>query len=133
LFSTFSLNKFSIDFFLNELINYDSMSNKIKDELIKYYSNKIGIKKPVKRKDSRISYEEILAKFHNPLTIGEKIFSPVGMKIEHIHFYHYHALPPIFEKKYPKIFKQKSMEIEKPNDWKGHFLCSAFVVEASTK
>ena len=53
------------------------------------------------------------------------------MKVEKIHFYHYHSMPPIFEKKYPKIFRKTSMKLEKPDNWKGYFLSSAFVVEAS--
>jgi hypothetical protein len=50
------------------------------------------------------------------------------MKIDKIHYYH--SMPPIFEKKYPKIFKHTSIKLEKLNNWKGLFLCSAFVVEA---
>ncbi len=131
LFSTFSLNKFSVDFFLNELIEFGSLSKNMKKELLNYYSKKFSVKKAQKRKDGRISYDDILAKFHNPLTIDDELFKPLKMKVEKIHFYHYHAMPPIFEKKYPELFKKMSMQMEKQNSWKGYFLSSAFVVEAS--
>ena len=36
----------------------------------------------------------------------------------------------IFEKKYPELFRKLSKKLEKSNSWKGHFLSSAFVVEA---
>jgi len=133
LFSTFSLNKYSADFFLNELIGYDKLPNKIKNELLDFYSKKLSIKKPTKRKDGRISYNEILARFRNPLTIEEDLFKPLKMKVDRIHFYHFHALPPIFEKKYPEIFRKFSKKMEKSDSWKGYFLSSAFVVEASKK
>ena len=90
-------------------------------------------KKPTKRKDGRISYNEILARFRNPLTIEEDLFKPLKMKVDRIHFYHFHALPPIFEKKYPEIFRKFSKKMEKSDSWKGYFLSSAFVVEASKK
>lgn len=131
LFSTFSLNKFTVDFFLNELIELKSFPNNLKNELVNFYSNKFSVKKAQKRKDGRISYNDILAKFHNPFTINNDLFKPLKMKVEKIHFYHYHSMPPIFEKKYPKIFRKTSMKLEKPDNWKGYFLSSAFVVEAS--
>jgi len=45
-------------------------------------------------------------------------------------FYHYHALPPIFSEKHPQFFKENSLQLEKPNDRRGYFMASAFVVEA---
>ena len=131
LFSTFSLNKYSTDFFLNELIDYDVLPKEIKNELLNFYSKKLSVQKPKKRNDGRISYTEILARFRNPLTIENELFRPLKMKVDNIHFYHFHALPPIFESKYPEVFRNLSKKLEKPDSWKGYFLCSAFVVEAS--
>jgi len=134
IFSTFSLNKFSLDFFINRLMCFETFPTKIKKELIKYYSERLSIKDKIKVEtvvDGKISYEEILAKFHNPLTIEEELFMPNHMKVDKIHYYHYHSMPPVFEKKYPDVFRQTSLKREKSDDWKGLFLCSAFVVEAS--
>ena len=60
----------------------------------------------------------------------KEIFNPVGFHVDRIHFYHYHALPPIFEKKNPELFRELSLKMEKPDDWRGYFMASAFVVEA---
>ena len=131
IFSAFSMNKYSADFFLNELIDLKQFPTKIKKEMIDFYSKKLSIKLPTKQKDGRISYDEILAKFHNPLTIEKDLFVPEKMKIDKIHFYHFHSMPPVFQKKYPKLFINTSKKLEKSDSWKGYFLCSAFVVEAS--
>jgi hypothetical protein len=64
------------------------------------------------------------------LTIEDEIFKPNGFSVNKIHFYHYHALPPIFENKYPGLFQELSLRLEKPNDWKGYLMASAYVVEA---
>ena len=69
LFAAFSMNRYSVDLFLNELIDYDKLPKKIKNDLLNFYSKKLSIKKPSKRKDGRISYNDILARFRNPLTI----------------------------------------------------------------
>jgi len=130
LFAAFSMNKYSADFFLNELIELEKFPIKIRNELVNFYSKKLSIKRPRKLKDGRVSYNEILAKFRNPITIENELFKPEKMKIDKIHFYHFHAMPPIFEKKYPELFRKLSKKLEKSNSWKGHFLSSAFVVEA---
>jgi len=72
-----------------------------------------------------------LAKFSNPLSIKENLFEPSGFSVDNIHFYHYHALPPIFEEKYPEQFKELSLKLEKPNSWKGYLMASTYMVEAT--
>jgi len=74
-----------------------------------------------------------LAKFRNPLSIENELFEPCNFSLVDIHFYHYHALPPIFENKYPKLFRDMSLKMEKPNDWKGYLMASAYVIEAKKK
>ena len=131
LFATFSMNKYSADFYLNELIDMQEIPTKVKSELINFYSKRLSVKRPTKQKNGRISYNEILAKFRNPLTIEDKLFKPENMKIDKIHFYHYHAIPPTFQNKYPELFIKLSKKLEKSDSWKGYFLSSAFVVESS--
>jgi hypothetical protein len=43
----------------------------------------------------------------------------------------YYSIVLQLNKKYPELFKKMSMQMEKQNSWKGYFLSSAFVVEAS--
>lgn len=130
LFSAFTLNTYSKDFFLNRLIDVDLLPTKIKRNVLKFYSKKLTNEKPVKRK-GKLPDAEILAKFHNPLTVGDELFKKHGFVVNKIHFYHYHALPPIFEKDDPNLFKKLSLKLENPSDWKGYFMASSFVVEAT--
>lgn len=127
LFASYTFNKFSVDFF-NRLINIDSLPQEIKSDVAEYFAKRMDV--PVATKNEKITYGQILAKMHNPLTIREELFEPCGFGEAKIHFYHYHALPPCFQSKYTETFNDLSMQMEKPNDWRGHFLASAFVMEA---
>jgi len=133
LFSAFTLNKYSLEFFLNRLIDLKSLPKKIQNEAVNFYSKTLKVDKPVKRKDGRIAYTDILAKFKNPLSIKKELFDPCGFSYVDFHFYHYHALPPVFEKKYPAEFRKLSLKMEKTNDWRGYIMASAYVVEAKRK
>lgn len=132
LFSAFSLNRYSFDFFLNRLIESKSLPDKIFKDVVKFYSERLKTEKPNISKSRNILFTDILAKFHNPLTI-EDFFTSNGLKIKDIHFYHFHAVPPIFEKKYPAVFRKLSLKLENTKDKKGYLMASAFVVEASKK
>lgn len=130
LFAAYTLNKYSLDFFLNRVIDLNSIPQEIHDEVIDFYSERLKVDKPTKKECGKIAYTDILAKFHNPLSIGNGLFEPCNFSIVDIHFYHYHALPPIFENKYPKLFRELSLKMERPNDWRGYLMASAYVIEA---
>ncbi|MBQ04278.1 hypothetical protein CL673_06160 [Candidatus Bathyarchaeota archaeon] len=130
LFAAYTLNKYSLDFFLNRVINLSSLPDDVAEEVISFYSERLKANKPDKRTRGKISFLDIRAIFRNPLTIEDEIFKPNGFSVNKIHFYHYHALPPIFENKYPGLFQELSLRLEKPNDWKGYLMASAYVVEA---
>jgi len=131
LFAAFTLNNYSTDFFLNRVLELELFPKAVSNKIIKFYSQKLNVNKKTNKDRTKIQYTDILAKFHNPLTIEREIFKPSGFSINKIHFYHYHALPPIFEVEHPKLFKEISLKMEKPNDWKGHLMASAYVVEAT--
>jgi aminopeptidase-like protein len=45
-----------------------------------------------------------------------------------------HEIPSntsVFSEKFQEFFKEKSIQLEKPNDWRGNFMASAFVAEAT--
>jgi len=130
LFASYTLNKYSLDFFLNRVIELSSLPDDIAEEVINFYSERLKVDKPDRKEKGKICYTNILAKFHNPLNIEEELFIPTGFSIVKIHFYHYHALPPIFENRYPELFRKLSLKMEKPNDWRGYLMASAYVVEA---
>jgi len=131
LFSSYTLNKYSVDFFLNRLISMSLLPEKMKDEVVDFYTNLLKADKTIIKKQDQIHYTEILAKFKNPLTITKELFEPCGFEVNEILFYHYHVLPPIFQEKNPKLFRELSLKMEDPHDWRGYLMASAFVVEAS--
>lgn len=131
LFDSFTLNNYSYDFFLHSLINIGKFPNKAQNDINDFYLKRLVMQKTTKKKTRKVAYNDVLASFSNPLTIEEELFKPCGFRVDKIHFYHYHALPPIFAAKYPELFKSMSMKMEDPNNWKGYFMASAFVVEAT--
>tara|TARA_Y100000591_G_scaffold325572_1_gene346736 strand:- start:525 stop:1379 length:855 start_codon:yes stop_codon:yes gene_type:complete len=75
-----------------------------------------------------IDDKNIKSLVHNPLTIAGDMLK-IGLKCEGIYFYHYHALPPVFEEIDPLYFRKLSWKIENPTDWRGYLLASAFIID----
>lgn len=131
LFSVFTLNKYSKDFYMNKILNLKSLSPNMLKEVDRFFSDACKVDNSIENKEGKILYTDIKADFNNPLTIENELFNPCGFIVDKLYFYHYHALPPIFEQKYEKEFRKLSMDLEKPNDWRGYIMASAFVVEAT--
>ena len=129
LFSLFSMNDYTHKFFLNNFIDYDALSEKNKTVLSQHMSNRL-IGEKVKKSFETIDDLNVHSIFHNPLTVEDEVLSPNGLKLKGIYFYHYHALPPIFEHIEPLEFRRLSAAMENPTDWRGLFMSSAFVVHA---
>ncbi|MBF0123440.1 MAG: methyltransferase domain-containing protein [Candidatus Omnitrophica bacterium] len=130
LFAAFTLNKYSMDFYLNRILNLKAMPSALANEVVDFYKKAFKYDKPLMKKKGKIHFSEILAKFHNPLSLDQELFQPCGFKQQKIHFYHYHALPPVFEPKNQDVFRRLSLQHEKTDDWRGYFMASAFVLEA---
>ena len=79
----------------------------------------------------KVSESTIQAKFHNPLE-AEELFKECVFKNIKIHFYHFHAAYPLLETDLNsrKLMRQASIDLEGSDNWKGNFLCSAYLVEA---
>lgn len=138
LFSLFTLNRYSYAFFLENLIKTDSLvaENPRAAAEIQEITEKMKpffrLDQPPVRTGSADApgYDKILSKFHNPLALSP-LFNSAGLKIEDIFFYHYHAIPPMFEREHPLLFRQASLRMERdPHNWRGYFMASAFVIEA---
>lgn len=107
--------------FANEL-------DEIADDLRRYF--KMDMPQPRLGDQAAPGYDAILSQFHNPLEIG-KLFTAAGLREVGRYFYHFHAVPPLYEERYPRLFRELSLALElEPTDWRGHFMASAFVVEA---
>ena len=139
LFSLSTFNSNTYDFLMNDL--FVNTSGKLKDELSKFLKKKLEMDHPKKRiqgnedddfKSSKdIGYDSILAKFHNPFEVID-LFKELNFQDPQLLWYHYHPSVPFLEKNNKKDFRHQGVKYEHENsDWRGMFLCSAFVVEAT--
>ena len=105
------------------------MHNKDKDIISEFNKITRFQNKEQNKKFKSIDDSNVYSGVHNPLDI-ENLLENAGLTKKSVYFYHYHALPPIFEHKMPVYFRKMSWELENPKDWRGHFLASNFVVHA---
>jgi hypothetical protein len=75
-------------------------------------------------------YDVILSKFHNPFELTQVVES-CGFKDPKLHWYHYHPAPPMLEGKLGASFRKAAISLEHEDSWRGLFLCSAGVIEAT--
>jgi hypothetical protein len=123
LMSAFSMNEYSARFY-KELIGYDSLPDDVKEGVGLFYEKLTGFNV------SAPWVAPYKTRFHNPLTI-QKLFEECGFRFVKLHFSHFHALPPIFQKRYPDFFNKQSLIMDgDPNDWRGYLMASTFLVEA---
>ncbi|MBT89925.1 MAG: hypothetical protein CMN79_05485 [Spirochaetales bacterium] len=125
LFDIATLNDYSIRFFSN-LYEIDKFNSSIRKKYLKLFS---GYSNRKKIKLKNIDDHNIYSTTHNPLTIQKEALDKVGLKLNGIYFYHFHAMPPVFESIDKINFRKESFKIENPNDWRGNFISSGFVVD----
>jgi SAM-dependent methyltransferase len=133
LFALFTLNRYSHQFFLNDLVReeelfkgeQESVRRQVLDELSQRF--RLDLPPVRKGKSGEPGYDEVLSRTHNPLVFREK-FAAVGFRDVRVLFYHYHCLPPLCERSAPELFRRRSFAMENPEDWRGYFMASAFVV-----
>lgn len=72
-------------------------------------------------------YDDILARTHNPLVFHHQM-EAAGFQDVRLLFYHWHCLPPMYGALAPKLARRASLAMEQnPEDWRGHFMASAFM------
>jgi 2-polyprenyl-3-methyl-5-hydroxy-6-metoxy-1,4-benzoquinol methylase len=137
LFSLFTLNRYSFEFFTDELIRAADLQKKagnapaaLSDALEDVRTRFRMDLPPVREgKASAPGYDEVLSRMHNPFVIREQ-FERLGFKDVRLFFYHFHALPPMCQRHLPELFRAESIAMENPEDWRGHFMASAFLLSA---
>lgn len=72
-------------------------------------------------------YDEVLSRTHNPLLLADS-FRRAGLVDVRTLYYHFHALPPMLEAEAPRLFREASVAMEDPEDWRGLVMASAFLV-----
>lgn len=135
LFSLFTLNRYSHDFFLHDLIRIDALRLACPglatalDAALAIVRERFRTDLPPQRVGTakEPGYDEVLSRTHNPLVLREK-FIAAGLRDVRVLFYHYHCLPPMCEAMLPDLFRKRSVAMEDPTDWRGYFMASAFLL-----
>jgi len=121
LFSLFTFNRFTFEFIMEDLLgDVDPEVTKHTEDFLKT------------RLDTDVPPppQGHAARQHNPLTI-DRTFFEAGFTNVVVRPFHYHAAIPRFEKSIGGPFRAESIRLEnETSDWRGLFLCSAFLVEA---
>jgi SAM-dependent methyltransferase len=136
LFSLFTLNRPTWEFFANELLPLERLRapnganapgvERALDEIQQHFRMDLP---PVRKgKAGEPGYDEVLSRTHNPLVLREQ-FAAAGFTNVRLLFYHYHCLPPMTASHAPEVFQAESLAMEaRPEDWRGYFMASAFLL-----
>jgi len=133
LFSLFTFNRHTMQFILEDLL--DGVDEGIRELVRKEIEPRLRMDLPPVRdrvagKDAP-GYDAILSRFHNPFQI-EALFKKLGFRDIRFLWYHYHPAMPSLEPSAPGLFRREAFRLEhEGSGWRGLFLCSAFVVEAT--
>lgn len=137
LFGLFTLNRYSYDLFTRELVRADDLrsmhgvDHAALAAALEQLRERFRMDVPPLRTghSGEPGYDQVLSRTHNPFVVRRQLESE-GFEDVHVRFYHYHALPPMFEASMPETFRALSLAMEDPDDWRGHFMASAFIVTA---
>jgi SAM-dependent methyltransferase len=137
LFSLFTLNRYSREFFRSRLMQEsvllasagDAAESVALEAAVKSLDAQFRMDLPPLRKgyENEPGYDEVLSRTHNPFETRD-LAVQAGLCDVEVLFYHYHALPPMLENAAPALFRRASVAMENPRDWRGHFMASAFIL-----
>jgi SAM-dependent methyltransferase len=118
LFALFTLNRYTYEFFRDELIRpeHESALEPLKERF------RMDLPPFRRGKENEPGYDEVLSRTHNPLVLASH-FEAAGFRDVRTLFYHYHDRPPMLG---PSV--DASLALEDPTDWRGHFMASAFLL-----
>jgi SAM-dependent methyltransferase len=140
LFSLFTMNRYTYQFLVEELIRAGDLRGRAGPSARRLDATLDKLKRqfrmdlpPVRRgRRGEPGYDEVVSRTHNPFAVQE-LFVRLGFSQVRILFYHYHRLPPMCEPDLPDLFRRASLDIEDPDDWRGHFMASAFLVAGTRR
>jgi len=128
LFALFTQNRYSYELIAKRLVPAGALGGegaKALEALKQHFRMDLP---PVRKgKSGEPGYDEVLSRTHNPFELRAQ-FEAAGFRDVEVLFYHYHCLPPMFEREMPEIFRRQSVAMEDPRDWRGYFMASAFIL-----
>lgn len=134
-FSLFTLNRYSYEFFVNELIRPEELlkgnpeARAPLEGALTTFQKQFRMDLPPVRGGhaNEPGYDQVLSRTHNPLVLKSQA-EAAGLRNVEILYYHYHCLPPMLGNEMPEFFREQSLAMENPYDWRGIFLASAFLI-----
>jgi len=117
-------------FILDELLV--GVDEVIRDVVAADLDERLAVDKPPKRtRPTGDGYDEILSRFHNPFELADVVRSQ-GYSDIRFHWYNYHpAYPMLANRIDPVQYRRAQVALEHEGTWRGMFLCSAGVIEAT--
>jgi Methyltransferase domain len=128
--SLYSFNRLTMEFIEDELLQ--GQSDEVKALVRADLEPRLAMDKPPKRTwdVDGPAYDEILAKFHNPFELADLVRDH-GFRDIRFHWYNYHVTPPMLAGELGQTFRTAGISMEDTDSWRGMFLCSAGVIEAT--
>lgn len=130
MFSMFTFNRLTKEFIMDELLN--GVTEDIRSVVERDLNSRLAVDKPpVRTRPTGDGYDEILSRFHNPFELSDLVRS-LGYVDVKFHWYNYHpAYPMLAGEIDPRAYRQAQMDLEGDPGWRGMFLCSAGLIEAT--
>jgi SAM-dependent methyltransferase len=131
MFSMFTFNRLTRSFILDELLV--AVPESFRDVVAEDLDARLAVHLPPQRtwdKDAP-AYDEILARFHNPFELAD-VVRRHGDRDIRFHWYNFHPTYPMLAGRFdPSEYRRAQMALEGDESWRGMFLCSAGVIEAT--
>lgn len=138
LFSLFTFNRLTKEFILDDLLS--GVSSKLKQIVAADLDKRLEMNEPAPRLTGSsggsndgdfVGYDAILSKFHNPFDV-QALFHTLGFSNANFLWYHYHPAMPFLSEEAKDLYRNEALRLEHDvSSWRGFFLCSAFVIEAT--
>lgn len=130
LFSMFTFNRLTKEFVLDELLA--PVSPEIKAVVAADLDARLAVDKPpLRTRPTGDGYDEILSRFHNPFELAD-VVTGLGFTDLRFHWYNFHPTYPMIAGQIdPKAYRQAQIDLEGDTSWRGMFLCSAGIIEAT--
>lgn len=131
MFSMFTFNRLTKEFILDEVMA--PVPQAFKDAVANDLDQRLAVDKPAKRTWDRDApaYDEILARFHNPLELAE-VVKAQGFTDLSYRWYNFHPTYPMIAGEFDaQEYRQGQIDLEVDTSWRGMFLCSAGMIVAT--
>jgi 2-polyprenyl-3-methyl-5-hydroxy-6-metoxy-1,4-benzoquinol methylase len=132
MFSMFTFNRLTKEFVMDELLV--DVPEGIRDVVSADLDSRLAVDKPpVRTRPTGDGYDQILSRFHNPFDLAE-VVKAAGYSDIRFHWYNVHPAYPMLSGQIdPRAYRQAQMDLEGDIGWRGMFLCSAGLIEATKR